>query len=599
MKKSLFMIPLAALVLASCSDKDVADNNKVVNDGESNYISVRIVSGAALTRDGEEADKEYEEGTGAESAVDPETVTFFFFDAEGNVAPVKANGDYWYTPAEEQISIGEGDGNNTESLINAILVINSTEGDLLPQGIVAILNPSDNIKDIVSGQKKISNVDDLLANALAQDYSIKSNNVFVMTNSIYKDETGKHIKMTPVLPEHYQKTAEDAKNNDNAVNIFVERVVGKVTVDNKLEVKATVDGEALYDTGVTYNDGGQQPIYVKLYNWNVTAVTDKSFLVKNIDAENWADNLFGDATLNPWNKPGDFRSFWAINPEGVVNVYDTYSAANAFDYDKNNYTYLQENAWAYNEAYDPEYPDAATFIPSEVILTAQLVNAEGNALGLADVGGMKYVIECTPAAEGKNYGSCSEEGKETIKKALLAYLNTPIYDVTGNASAQPDVTTEVPGISFKDVEVVNGPDMIAAGYDAMEYKVYLQLNKEGLNKKWNTSKTATTGMTTEEINRLLYQLGGAKVWTEGRTYYYIPITHLGKENGTGYYGVVRNHVYKLSLNTLTGLGTPVFDPSNDNIVIHPTHPDKDETYIGAKINVLSWKVVPQGVDLKW
>lgn len=595
MKKSLFLIPFATLAFASCSDKDLSGNNEVVTDGSSNYISVNIVNANALTRD--DADPDYEYGLDEENAVDPESVTFFFFYEDGSVAPVKANGDYYYTPAKDQIVQGEGDGDNTASIINAILVINAGEGDLLPDGIVAILNPSDEIKDILNGTRKISNVDDLLAEV--QDFSIQSTGKFVMTNSIYMDETGKHIKATPILPEHYRKTAEEAQQNENAVNIFVERVVAKVTVTNELEKEGaiTLEDATLYNTGVTYNNGeGQQPVYVKLYNWNVTATINESFLVKNIDTT-WDSNLFGDPQLNPWNKPGDFRSFWAINPSSLVeNEYGKYEDANIFGYESpNNFTYIQENAWDDYANYDPESPDPSRLVPTEVIIAAQLVDEDGNPLGLADVGGVKYVVDCLEATD-ESPVKPSNAGKETIKKAQLAYLNPSIWNLS-DISSEGKIST----ISTNDVEVYSGQEMRKINpekyAEAKDYRVYLQLTAEAEKKLWNTDSQATTGLLVDEINNILFQLGGAKVWTAGLTYYYVPLRHLGsKENSTGYYGVVRNHVYKLTLNTLIGLGTPVYNPEE---TIYPQHPDKDETYIGAKINVLSWKIVPQGVELKW
>lgn len=77
-------------------------------------------------------------------------------------------------------------------------------------------------------------------------------------------------------------------------------------------------------------------------------------------------------------------------------------------------------------------------------------------------------------------------------------------------------------------------------------------------------------------------------------YYYIPINHLGKVGSVAECGIVRNHWYKVTLNSITGLGTPVYDKDK---TIDPTTPKDENTYLAARVNVLQWRVVSQKVDL--
>lgn len=63
----------------------------------------------------------------------------------------------------------------------------------------------------------------------------------------------------------------------------------------------------------------------------------------------------------------------------------------------------------------------------------------------------------------------------------------------------------------------------------------------------------------------------------------------------GAYGVVRNHSYQVVINSVTGLGTPVYNPDD---VIDPEQPKDEESYLAARIKVLSWRVVKSTVDLK-
>ena len=100
-------------------------------------------------------------------------------------------------------------------------------------------------------------------------------------------------------------------------------------------------------------------------------------------------------------------------------------------------------------------------------------------------------------------------------------------------------------------------------------------------------------MTAADLNKLLAKYP-AQIYNGGNTYYYTPIKHLGAAGKIGEYGIVRNHQYVINLQTIKGFGTPVYDP--DEIII-PSVPSNNKSYIAAKINVLSWRLVKQDVNL--
>ena len=81
------------------------------------------------------------------------------------------------------------------------------------------------------------------------------------------------------------------------------------------------------------------------------------------------------------------------------------------------------------------------------------------------------------------------------------------------------------------------------------------------------------------------------------TYYIVDIKHLGASGGSAEYGVVRNHVYQIAINSIKGYGSPIYS-GLDFVVESPEYPEEDEaSYVAARINVLSWKVVTQGVEI--
>lgn len=78
-------------------------------------------------------------------------------------------------------------------------------------------------------------------------------------------------------------------------------------------------------------------------------------------------------------------------------------------------------------------------------------------------------------------------------------------------------------------------------------------------------------------------------WTNGHAYYFTTVDHFN-----GKIGMVRNHSYQITVQSIKGFGTPVFD---DTLEIDPKIPS-DEEYqnLAAEINILQWKIVTQNVN---
>ena len=82
----------------------------------------------------------------------------------------------------------------------------------------------------------------------------------------------------------------------------------------------------------------------------------------------------------------------------------------------------------------------------------------------------------------------------------------------------------------------------------------------------------------------------AAQWTEGKAYFYVAIEGLGGEAG-----VVRNHYHLLTIDAISGMGTPVYNP--EEIIIPKTMPE-EEYFVAAKVQILKWKQVNQSVTLQ-
>lgn len=121
------------------------------------------------------------------------------------------------------------------------------------------------------------------------------------------------------------------------------------------------------------------------------------------------------------------------------------------------------------------------------------------------------------------------------------------------------------------------------------------------------------------VNKLLWQQSNvAYAYTNGKCYFSMPIQHLGiSENGkvgdagypldadgklnwkslrVGDMGLVRNHIYTLGVEAITGLASGI--ENLDYPIVPPM--DQDEYWIKYKINILNWRIVPvqDGIILK-
>ena len=82
----------------------------------------------------------------------------------------------------------------------------------------------------------------------------------------------------------------------------------------------------------------------------------------------------------------------------------------------------------------------------------------------------------------------------------------------------------------------------------------------------------------------------AAQWTEGKAYFYVAIEGLGGEAG-----IVRNHYHLLTIDAISGLGTPVYNPEE---IIIPEQMPEEEYFVAAKVQILKWKQVNQSVTLQ-
>lgn len=533
----LFPLACAALMMSACSSDNDIEGGSTNPAGDAQYLAVNIVNvGTTPTR---ATLPGYADGTAAESKINK--IRFYFFHADGSAYGLKNATGGVDNYIEKTTTTTAADGTNTVGAItNTILVIEGTTKQA-PASVIAVVNPESITPALGTDAKSLT---DLTNNVTGkQFYTIATNDNFAMTNSVYV-EAGRTV-CPSLVAGHIgtDKTTAEA----NPVKIYVERVVAKVGADLST-LTANAAGTTKY--GMKVGTYSSKDIYAVIDGWGVADENGTANVEKHI-TNSWKD---ADLGISTWTTADYHRSFWETSV--------AFDASNAK---------VNHNFNDYKAAHDgivytlPNTPTAATTDIYNNDLTKFLVTAT-----------LRYQDEhgAWQNAEICKYQGVEYLGIDALKEAIATTFN--VYYTEAGGVYTPiqagDVDFTTTGTSLKDYQV---SPVLKTG------KTYYKKNPTG---------TGYTPLTTENISTY-----PAEVRKEGKAYYYIPISHLGAATtDLAYYGVVRNHWYKVKVNSLKGFGTPVY---KDTKTIIPTIPDDSNTYLAAQINVLQWRVVEQSVDL--
>lgn len=584
----------ASFLMVGCSQNDDAPNASEEAKGKDSYVSIRIFS----DNTGSRADQPiFSAGNQNENAVN--SVHFFFFDENGNAFEVpvptetEADGgsavvegiddtgskfnwikidepsdDETYTPAE-------GDNVNVEKMLDAIVVF-KVQNNTYPSQIIAVLNWDYNGTAPIN---KTNLMQQLIneATALGSDGSTG----FIMSNSVYKDASDNQtIDAKAISAANFAPTPGAAKTKEKAIELHVERVAVKVKVNvdtNASQYKnigTTDEPVHAFEVAETPNIYGEPedkktPIYAQILAWDLNTTNTESFLVKQLGSD-----FTSTYPYTGWNDAGNKRSYYANAYDGSYNSKFTWGGIN-------------------NTIGSSDYclENTNTSEATKVVVKARLVVKKT---------GNESVVTYEPVTVCQWYSSYYV-GLDALKQAVAESVN--IYE-KGMDDEGKDTYSKISAANINVTAKYNSsnPD----SYDA--YKVTFSVSStasDGTPKKWYM-KDGDTNKYTEysNVNSAFIGMSDAKVWQHGATYYFTDIKH---ENSSS--AVIRNHLYSVSINAVYGLGTPVYypsddpgvdpnpDPSVEPEIPEPVVPEDKETYIAAQINVLSWKLVSNKVEL--
>lgn len=400
--------------------------------------------------------------------------------------------------------------------------------------------------------------------------------------------TGAKIKTLADVTSNIYTTEAEAKSKP-AAEIYVERAVAKVTVQNKT-------GEL-----VANQNNAASKISYKLYNWAVDNTNKKSYIVRQYD-KSWNSINSNKVTAADASK---FRFVWStpVNP-------------NATDANK-----LYRTAFAQDPEYKTTTADADNY--NRIASNASMSTAFGNSTEFGNEH-PQYCNENTFQVTAQN----QDQTTRVVLGVKMSAPGTTTYDAdlyTVNDNKEVVYTKATLAERLKNI-LLNEPTVKTWADAHTNVSLDITFNEDEAGK--TTIKEATlkgktapgaadetfAGTFTTNFDKALPNIVRYK---GGVAYYAVRIKHFGDTDTPwnvegqgvtaggnsniyhtgsndwflGRYGVVRNNWYDISVNKIQTLGdatTPAFTNDPDDVL---------ENYISVSINVLSWSKHTQGADL--
>lgn len=336
----------------------------------------------------------------------------------------------------------------------------------------------------------------------------------------------------PVTADNIYKTRQDLE-----VGIQNESAVAVPIHVERVVAKVQVENNItkVSDNEVNLNGDGNVAVNVTINGWWLDNAKDESFIVKSLNPKSYEGTW--------WNDAANLRSYWAESYAGADLLNGSWKS------NVNNAIYCHENT---------------SENPTQLVVAATLSVGEEEATTLVRWRNTYY----------------TEDGFKTA--FLNNFLSAYKYYYQASEGEYKTITKDMLNFAY------NTNDATVTEHD---YEAIVTLNTtEQLYTVTGETATAVDAATVEEK---LEGFATVKLWNGGKAYYYLPIAHLVE---SGVDAVVRNHVYQMNLNSVTGLGTPV--PNPDKVIIPEKVVGDELSYIAASVYVLKWKLVENNVDLK-
>lgn len=565
--KHFFGLAVIAAMTASCSS-----NNDLVNGGNGSGENETGVGYATLsinlpttngTRAGEPA---FDPGDAKE--YDVKDVTLLIFKEAGS-----SEGEYTFVETADLgtmapwIKDNDNNGITTAATITAKL----SSVDLTSQYYaLAILNNKVNTTDL---KVQMPNTNQTYSewNSTTTDDTKFANT----TNGFYMANAPQFSTGTPTTLVKIEKiyATKQAAETSKATTIHVERGLAKVTVAS-LPTGLTPPASTKYS-----NDK------VDITAWNLDVTNKSTFPIHSLT----------DLTTN-------FTTIWSASTDPAPSTGRFVDGSN---------TAFKRVYWGVDPNYSTDYATVEACQGAFNVLAAN-ANITGNATT------PQYCLENTFDIDHMKQGQTTRvvfKAKYTPKD----FADNETFYKIGNNTDIWNKTNLEKQIKAKAQEVLSetDADKVTVKLDATENDIAGTAGTKIL-KEENVLHDGVKVSPTE-INSINEKLGlkaaagtdpivGIATYASGESYYIARIKHFGdnltpwnagddtydgnNQKWLGRYGVLRNNWYELTVNSVSGPGTP------DVPTIKPTDPDDENyKYISVSVKILDWAKRSQSVDL--
>lgn len=610
---------LFVLFTACQSDEPAIDEGGKTDGKDLGYIAVSIVQPKSVTG---RATDNFSNGTDDENFANEATFIIYKVVQNGGTT----THEYLNTQTIPLTAESTEGGTNpaVEKIYQAVLVIDADDAlkpnqasDPRYAGLIyCVLNAPSEIKAFGSESNTDKSESTLLD--MINEYDGSTKGAFIMSNSTYRgftvDATSETENQslaeeitcgTPFTKDDYFTTANAAIKKP--VPIYVERVVAKVRTK-------TAESFTNEQPNPFNETSDNDKLTIRITGMEIANIAEKSYLFKNVSTRNTTGSGWPD-----WNESSlwdakNKRCYWETVPSplnyknlsynDIVKAIPTTTADDEGDTSDKN-VYKEFSSFDQNFYIQPNTSDQKT----SVLVTAQLLDNNKQPADLVWIKGGYFHsadalnLVCTYLKANQWAIKKTENGK------ITEFRDIKPEDLHWERYVDPNATDKtVLNGDLKDYQAIAQVNALAENLSVCKASDVGTPNVKEIYK--NTESLTSFDLSdlngqagTDYPNRLANEKSlFAEVFKDGLCYYFVNIDQTGvldtpiAEDTKHFYGVVRNHIYELTLNSIKGIGTAVFDPDATIIPVKPPH---DEFYyLAAQINVLKWRFVKQEVNFE-
>lgn len=391
--------------------------------------------------------------------------------------------------------------------ISSNLMVVSTHSSQQPAKVLAWANVDDAATILLGLSLK-----DAIAKTCISGYCNAAGD-FIMTSASYLDN-GKIVYGTDIKQANTVLSEDDVVET-TAVDVYLDRLAVKVQINKNDNIEVNLP--TLNNKGVTFT----------LKGIALNGTNKSTYYIKNIDNYGFTTEQWQSA----WNDAAKHRSYWSTDPN-----------------------YLEEStnldAYQYRTFNEIIKTDAQTEYCVENTSGNKEFNIQ-NATHVLIVGQYKL----NGVKRGTNLYLYSGQLMTAKNYKELVHLRHPFFTKSGDTYTA--LADSLYGI------VRNGE----IGKKAANVKI--QLKFDANTEVYKFVDGSYTSLKVTEANKELAEEKDGIKYGQGKCYYAAPIQHLGKEGQIGQYGVVRNHYYQITIQSINSFGEGIWNPGED---INPEEP---------------------------